>query len=111
MPSSTEVHPVDRAAKHIENTVAMPEGAAPLDKYHRYYIASELEGRDIIMAQYHLGDHYLTRSTEIKGLDQAYRVTDPLGIPFIRDGGCGVVNLIYDIELKAIVSVDCNGSA
>lgn len=108
MPSSTEIHPVDR--KHIESTVAMPEGAAPLDKYHRYYIASRFEGRDIIMAQYHLGDHYLTGAIEIEGLEQAYRVTDRQGLPEILDGGCSVVVLIFDTELESIDSVGCNGA-
>jgi len=35
----------------------------------------------------------------------------PKEFTIIMDGGCGIVRVIFDVETKTIVSIDCNGMA
>jgi hypothetical protein len=38
-------------------------------------------------------------------------ITSEDKFPVIMDGGCGVVNFLYDVETAKFVSMGCNGLA
>ena len=40
-----------------------------------------------------------------------YVVSNVRDFPLIFDGGCGIVNLIYDVDEARITSLQCNGNA
>jgi hypothetical protein len=93
----------------IEARVRMPGGAEPLSRYARYY-SWERRADGVRRV---IGLYTTFRQAGILGLDQPpgrYWVT-PEQMPGIEDGGCGVVNVTYDVASDHIESVGCNGLA
>ena len=83
----------------IEALVKLPNGAAPLQEYSRYYTY----GRDDEVIGIYAG-RYLAKNAERKW------VRDSRSLPVIMDGGCGVVNISFDIRSKK-AEAWCNGDA
>ena len=83
----------------VETLVRLPNGAEPLNEYSRYYTYGH-EGE--VVAVY--AGRYLATKPERKW------VTDSRKLPVIMDGGCGVVNVRFDIRSKKAVTW-CNGEA
>lgn len=83
----------------LERHFVLPRGAAPLQKYTRYYSTQIEDGRRYLQGYFILG------------------APDPPGIylreshPEIMDGGCGVVTLTYDLERHEFLGAGCNGVA
>ena len=81
-------------------TVPTPSG--PLKEYARYYVGIIRNGRRMIRG-------------ELVAFDPAQRgsvhITTEDRFPVIMDGGCGVVNFLYDVETAKVVSIGCNGLA
>ena len=89
----------------LENGLKLPIAPSPpgpLKDYARYY-AGIVQNR-----------HHMIRG-ELIAFDAAQRgsvhITSEDKFPVIMDGGCGVVNLLYDVETAKTVSIGCNGLA
>jgi hypothetical protein len=74
-------------------------------EYARYY------------APYMAGDHRMIRGELVRPMDSkmkpvgVYVVDSEKDFPVISDGGCSIVNLVYDVETTHIISLKCNGYA
>lgn len=83
----------------IEALIKLPTGAEPLQEYSRYYAY----GRDGEVIAIYAG-RYLSKKSEQRWLRNCRR------LPMIMDGGCGVVNIRFDIRSKK-TDAWCNGDA
>lgn len=88
--------PSSALVKQIEAGLTMPKALA-LHSYRRYYSGDLFKGRRIVVAVFLESDH---PGTEIVPQSK---------LPRILDGGCSVVNLRYDIKLKKMLVIACNG--
>lgn len=98
-------HPVSPdTVKKIEGTLVMPDGAAKVADYVRYYAPSELAGRKLIAGVYVLK----TKLGEARGADGAKALDGVDGafvttygkLPRMSGGGCDMVTTYYDIGLQ-----------
>lgn len=83
----------------LEREISMPAGARPVSTYDRYYAAVSQDGRRVIHGIY-FGNGGKTT------IEASGRL--PLSM---LDGGCGVVNVYYDVESHKFIRVFCNGVA
>ena len=91
--------------EHLESLVripADPHRRTPLTvgQYKRYYTVTFVKGRRMIWGYFVLSDK--------PGI---YHVASRYNFPMINDGGCGVVQVLYDVEAKRIDVLACNGVA
>jgi hypothetical protein len=93
----------------LEATVKVPGGYGhppiPLKEYQRYYAGVTISDRRMIRGEFLLSDAF--DSSKGPGV---YIVAED-GLPVVSDGGCSVVNLLYDLKTARIVSINCNGIA
>lgn len=90
---------------HLESLVKIPADIYRRDvpsvaQYKRYYTVTFIKGRRMIWG-------YFVRSDK-PGI---YHVASRYDFPSIDDGGCGVVQVLYDVEAKRIDVLVCNGVA
>jgi len=78
----------------LEWNLMMPEGAAALRAYTRYY--AERDGMLI--------------GIFVRGED-GIRIVSGGELPLIIDGGCSVVNLRYNLDTQRLAAIFCNGEA
>ncbi|WP_298164207.1 hypothetical protein [Novosphingobium sp.] len=90
-----------RIMENIERQVQLPPEAQGLNEYNRYYA---FDGERVI-ATYVLSDGNDPR----KG--QRYWLAKRQDLPLVMDGGCGIVNVIYDPLAKRVDETFCNGVA
>jgi len=90
--------PSQREIQVLEQEISMPAGARPLSSYNRYYSAVLRDGRRVIHGIYF-------------GNGGKTTVAESGDLPVVMDGGCGVVNVIYDVESHKFIDVFCNGVA
>lgn len=86
----------------IEREIRLPEGAGPLASYARYY-AWQQRGdgvRKVVGVYLGLGERTPGR-----------RWVEETDFPLVMDGGCGLVNLSYNVAEQRIEHVTCNGEA
>lgn len=81
----------------IEKSVTLPEAAAPLDAYDRYY-AFDNPG--------HIKAIYLHAEQPAAG--KQIWLTDPARLPISFDSGCAQVTVLYDVPGNRFLSVACN---
>lgn len=94
---------VDMAtARRIERQVRLPEGAAPLAGYARFYYR-DARRRDVVVGQYYRSPNPGMPSWPSPGI---YLTLPPVGVD---DGGCDAVSLTYDPVGARITSIACNG--
>ena len=91
----------------LERAVRVPSGpgqpAKPLAYYDRYYAGTIESGHRMIHGEYILlGKTQAKNSVHIVGLND---------LPLIMDGGCGIVNVLYDADVGRIAAAYCNGYA
>jgi hypothetical protein len=80
----------------IDLGVALPKGAGPLASYERHYAWDDAEHRRV---------RAVFLSSDLPG-----RSWQPLEtMPFVLDGGCSVITIVFDVARNAIASVACNG--
>lgn len=95
--------------RQLESVVRVPADPgwqpAPLAKYRRYYTGITIHGHRMIQGELVLA------STDEDGRPGVYPVGGVEDFPLIADGGCSVVNLLYDIAAKRITAITCNGYA
>ena len=92
--------------RQIEQKVQLPAGAAKLEKYARYYAmdGSRVVGTYITFVDPR-NDYYNLPT------GQARWINDHRNLPGISDGGCSVVNVLYDPKTQKVEEVSCNGLA
>jgi hypothetical protein len=84
----------------IEREVRLPEGADPLGAYLRYYaLHQDGHGTRVVIG-------YYVRSTS-----PGRRWVDETEQPMIDDGGCSIVQVVYDLATQSIQNAYCNGVA
>lgn len=101
-PPGTEAQAREELMDRIERQVRLPEGAAPLASYARYYAWQDRgDGyRKVIGVYLGVGERTPGR-----------RWVTENEFPLILDGGCGMVTLSYDVAAQRIEHVTCNGEA
>ena len=85
----------------LESSIKLPADAKPLTSYARYYAGASERGRRVVRGV------LVQRSDKKPGVS----VVAPSDLPEIYDGGCGVIDLAYDVASEQIVSLECHGSA
>lgn len=73
--------------------------------YARYYFGYLANGRKMIR-----GEFVVPFGSGMKPAG-VYMVKDATDFPIIDDGGCAVMQVVYDVEAEHIVSLKCNGLA
>jgi hypothetical protein len=71
--------------------------------YARFYFGYTAENHRMIHGEYVLSRGSMSKPAGI------YVVGSQKELPRIFDGGCSVINMIYDVEAGQIVSLECNG--
>lgn len=88
----------------------MPDGAAPLSTYARFYAGAPPKGSHRITG-------LLLRSFSVRSmpdLDRSAGVTivdKPGDWPDVADGGCGVIHVTYNLATDEVIELQCNGVA
>ena len=85
----------DALMRTMESQITLPDGAAPLRRYRRYYAWANNEYHTVV-AIYVLG-----------GKSGRLWLSEN-DMPIVLDGGCTVVNFTYYPESKRISSPECN---
>ena len=80
----------------IERAVTLPNGARPLASYARNYAWADI-ARTKVTAIY-LG--WGTPGRKWIGFDD---------LPMVFDGGCGVIELVFDVKRGTFDEIDCHG--
>ena len=86
--------PETRFMDVIEANIELPAGAHELEKYTRTYMFGERKVLAIYTTHGRSGRSWVSR---------------PADFPVIFDGGCSVVNIVYDLETRSFLRVACNG--
>ena len=82
--------------EQLEARVVMPADAKPIDNFTRYYVPGYDHGRRVVYG-------FLK-----EGGDKRIHLSNG---PVIVDGGCSVVNLVFDVAEGQVTSIKCNGLA
>ncbi len=93
------------AIERIEATIKLPRGSRPLADYERYYAVDTASGRRMIFGL------YLIDGEDPPGTSKLHLLDDASKLPIVMDGGCGVIQVRWDVASAQIVSVACNGLA
>ena len=89
-------NPETRFMDLIEATIELPPGANELDRYTRTYMFGERKVLAIYTSYGQPGRVWVSR---------------PADFPIVFDGGCSVVNVVYDLKTQLFTQVACNGDA
>jgi len=76
-----------------------------LSDYARYYAGYTKGGHRMIAGE------FVTQRWANQKTAGVYIVANRGKFPVIYDGGCGIVNLVYDADTSRLVSFECNGVA
>ena len=115
----------------IESRVRLPEGAAPLSRYARFYAqdpSGEITGLYVIPSPAlpaDAGCSELQQDFSLKPIScdslpvaewEKVKANERLwldqnDLPAINDGGCGIVTVVYRPSSRTVESASCNGSA
>lgn len=85
----------------IDLRIVMPPKAHPLRDYARYY-ARRYDGKIAIFFT-----DYVDMTSTPKAGDRQW--IDVRSMPEASDGGCGIINAIYDPATDRFDSMECNG--
>jgi hypothetical protein len=91
----------------IEKRVRMPVGSRPLAEYARYY-AFDKKGR--VTAVYTTWVEPDVASLNLRAGQRRW-VSDEGHLPLIFEGGCGVVEVIFDPATDKVERAECNQRA
>lgn len=86
----------------IEQQVHLPKDAVALDRYSRFY--TEANSGEVIGT-------YVAGAQSGLPVGQRRWVKDIYHLPAIDDGGCFIVNVIFDPKTKKVTRASCNGIA
>jgi hypothetical protein len=102
-PSDAEIAKLEGSIK-LETLPRRDARLPPLSGYARYYAGSTVNGEQVIFGE-------LVTPIGSAHKPGIYIVGDKRAFPTIFDGGCSVVNLVYSMKQKKLVSIECNGFA
>jgi hypothetical protein len=92
--------PTANDIKELEGKVQMPKGAAPLNTFTREYAGRIEHGHRLIVGLYSgSGGNILIDKSPAELNDTTL------------DGGCGIVNVEYDLTIHRVVEIRCHGEA
>jgi hypothetical protein len=92
--------PSGKLISKIESTIQLPAGADAVSTYTRYYVGiTGSDGRRVVRAV------FAGSGARVVALN------DESKLPRILDGGCGVIDLEYDVETHRLVFATCHGEA
>lgn len=86
----------------VEAHLTLPEGSQPIGSYSRYYYGRTEHGHRVLVGTFVPGN--------LDGASPGVHIVSPAKAPQILDGGCSVVNLVYDPAHKKVMALFCNGS-
>ena len=115
----------------IEEQVQLPEGARPLGDYARYYTYGKNgdvhgvylipfndeprpgESCEKLIANFTSRDVPCPpmQSPDALAVGKRQWLEDRRDLPFVNDGGCMEVDVVFDPSKARVKSVDCNGTA
>lgn len=85
----------------IEASLLLPERAYPLTSYVRYY-AQQKNGQN----NYIIGA-FVRKNGEEGGI----KIVNYKDLPIIFDGGCSIIDMVYSVNKRKVVSLMCHGEA
>jgi hypothetical protein len=89
----------------IESRVSLPTGAHRLNEYARYYA---YENGDVAAEYWIPWKNDPLEDPEALAGGQRRWVSDTRRFPIVFEGGCRVVNIIFDPSRSRVKSVSCN---
>ncbi len=92
--------------QQIEQRVQLPSGAENLEKYARYYAMDGSRVVGIYITIVDPQNKYYNLP-----IGQHRWIKDRRSLPSISDGGCMVVNVLYDSAAQKVEQASCNGLA
>ena len=97
-----------RTMEEIEKQVQLPAGAEKLEAYARYYAMdrNRVVGRYIARSLVDPENVYYDLPA-----GQNRWIADHRNLPLISDGGCSVVDVVYDPAKQRVEQASCNGVA
>jgi hypothetical protein len=90
-----------RIMDEIERQVQLPPEAGELQQYARYYA---FDGESVIGTYMSSGENDPLRGKRLW-------LADRRDLPILMDGGCAVVNVVYDPPTQRVENTFCNGQA
>jgi hypothetical protein len=92
--------PTANDIKELEGKLQMPKGAAPLNTFTREYAGRIERGHRLIVGLYFgSGGKFVIDKSPAELNDTTL------------DGGCGIVNVEYDLTIHRVVDIRCHGEA
>lgn len=92
--------------QQIEERLQLPKGAERLEQYARYYAPD----KDRVVATFITVVDPTNRYYDLP-VGQRRWLDDHRNLPAISDGGCSIVNVIYDPKTRSVPEAFCNGVA
>src|SRR3982074_2931513 len=92
--------PTANDIKELEGKVQMPKGAAPLNTFTREYAGRIERGHRLIVGVYSGSGGKIVIDKSPAELNDT-----------TLDGGCGIVNVEYDLTIHRVVDIRCHGEA
>jgi hypothetical protein len=93
--------------KKIESQMVLPERTGPLSSYDRFYLIAEQNGHQVVRGVYLRKpdgtSFFRQRSTPIDGVEGAFVMKPGETGPMIADGGCSVVETMFDLQSQTFV--------
>ncbi len=92
---------------HLEQGLELPlvpTPSGPLKDYERFYAGITQNGHRMIRGE-------LVALGVMPQERGQVHITSEDKFPVVMDGGCGIVNLLYDVESAKVVHIGCNGLA
>jgi len=103
-PPKREIHaaqPSPAFVAQLESSLRMPEGAWPIRRYVRYYTLSSNAGHRTVRGSF--------VAPSIAGQTAGVHIVTNASMPDISDFGCKAGVLTYDLDLKRLTMIACNG--
>ena len=94
-----DLPPTVEVIAQLERVLILPRGAYPLTKYTRHYATVRHDGRIMVQGVF------------VGGRSNVVIEKSESDLPGILDGGCHVINILYDLQAHKIVQAFCNGYA
>jgi hypothetical protein len=92
--------PTTNDIKELEGKIQMPKGAAPLNTFTREYAGRIEHGHRVIIGLYSGSGGRIVIDKWPGELNDT-----------TLDGGCGIVNVEYDLTTHRVINVRCHGEA
>lgn len=92
--------------RKIESRLTLPDGTGPLSSYARYYAPDGSQVLAVFVAGADEGDPQINLP-----IGRTRWVSSPAALPKVFDGGCSIVNIVWNKSTQTVEEVYCNGVA